>query len=80
MKYFDVGLSGVHALPMVAGSNEDGHYFRYSFIWLGQTRLGSGKAITKCTFNTPHRHHHTNFYDTSRQGIKLSFGMQPSIN
>ena len=29
--YFYFGPSGVRALPLVAGTNEGGHYFRYIF-------------------------------------------------
>ena len=29
--YFSFGPSGVRALPLAAGTNEGGHYFRYIF-------------------------------------------------
>ena len=28
-----IGLSGMHALPLAAGRNEGGHYFRYIFLF-----------------------------------------------
>ena len=32
--YACIGPSGVHALPLAAGINEGGHYFRYFFLFL----------------------------------------------
>ena len=31
-KETEIGPSGVHALPLAAGRNQGGHYFRYIFL------------------------------------------------
>ena len=33
MSVVDIGPSGVRALPLAAGINEGGHYFRYYSTW-----------------------------------------------